>query len=57
MIKIPLPKGTRFGWRQVNPNLKQRLAFKKGTSDVIEVQNYYKRDGTWVKHHTRRIRR
>lgn len=36
---MPLPKGTRFRVRTLKGGGKQRLAFKKGTNQVIEVKN------------------
>lgn len=48
---MPVPRGTKFRYRIINPRRRQRLAFYD--NQVIEVDNYVKRDGTWVKSHTR----
>jgi hypothetical protein len=37
-INMPLPKGTRFRVKTTKTGKKIRLAFKKGTSQVIEVK-------------------
>jgi hypothetical protein len=49
---MPLPyKNVRYRFRTIGPTQRQRLAFSNGK--VVEVTNYTKRDGTWVKQHIR----
>lgn len=51
---MPLPKGTRYRFRTLSPTRKQRLAFSNGK--VIEVESFYRKNGVFVRRHSRRIR-
>jgi len=49
---MPLPKGTRYRFKQVSPKARVRLAYYK--KRLVEVTSYRKKNGIWVKSHTRR---
>jgi len=48
---MPVPKGSRFRFKSVSKNRRQRLAFKN--SKVVEVVGYRKKKGRWVEEYTR----
>jgi len=52
---MPLPKGTRYRFKQVSPKARVRLAYYK--KRLVEVTSYRKKNGVWVKSHTRRYPR
>ncbi len=35
---MPLPEGTRYRWKKMKSGKKIRLAFAKGSNEVIEVK-------------------
>jgi len=51
---MPLPyKKVRYRFRKISPTKRQRLAF--AGNKVVEVTNYQRKNGNWVKKHRRRL--
>ena len=53
----PVPKGTRFRYKQVSPKTRVRLGYV-GKKKVVEVVHYERKNGwkrTSVRRHTRRM--
>jgi len=51
---MPLPRNTRFRYKQTSENTRVRLAYSG--NKLVEVSSYRKRNGVYVRSHTRRIR-
>jgi hypothetical protein len=52
---MPVPEGTRFRFKTVSPTARVRMAYLNNKR--IEVTSYVKKNGKFVKSHTRRYPR
>jgi hypothetical protein len=53
-MPIKCPSGIKYRQRKINKTKRQRLAFCG--RKVVEVTGYKKRDGTWVRGYTKKIK-